>query len=766
MISNIQLLRNIGLFDSVSSGAQIPLKRLTLVYAENGRGKTTLAAILRSLATGDHLPIAERRRLSALNTPHVIVACTGGNQPAMFQNNAWNRTLANVAIFDDVFVDQNIHSGLVVGSGHRQKLHELILGAQAVTLNQQLQNLIARIEQHNAALRDKAAAIPATERGTLSVDEFCALPVLPGIDSTIEGTERNLRAAQEQESIANTAIFEMLNLPAFDLTAIDAILQENLPSVEATAVAQVQAHLTSLGRGGETWVSEGIRLSPQTTARGVTRSCPFCAQDLSTSTVVNHYREYFSAEYANLKRRISTTMEDVNRVHGSDRQIVFERSVRVLADRRRFWSQFGEMPEVNIDTAIIVRDWASAREVIARSLTAKHAAPLDRASLSAEAREAVAIYESHRTAIAAFNHALRTANTAIGIIKESAATSNRAAIANDLARLKATKARHAPAMSAACDDYLIEKTAKAATELQRDQTRADLDQYRTTVFAGYQTTVNLYLQKFNAGFRLDSVTSTNTRGGPSCTYSVLINNTPVAIGAEPTPGQPSFHNTLSAGDRNTLALAFFFASLDLEPGLDTKVVIIDDPISSLDDHRCLTTVQEIRRLADRSAQVIVLSHNKPFLCNVWEGADTTIRAALEVSRDGTGSTLQTWNVDRDCITEYDRRHAMLRDYLATASPNSRDVATAIRPILEGFLRVACSEHFPPGRLLGQFTNICTQRFNTPQEIFTAQVTRELENLIEYANKFHHDTNPAWDTAQINDGELQGFVRQTLNFAKR
>lgn len=36
----------------MSGAANIDLKRLNLVYAENGRGKTTLSAILRSLMTG------------------------------------------------------------------------------------------------------------------------------------------------------------------------------------------------------------------------------------------------------------------------------------------------------------------------------------------------------------------------------------------------------------------------------------------------------------------------------------------------------------------------------------------------------------------------------------------------------------------------------------------------------------------------------------------------------------------------------------------
>ncbi|MBR7513273.1 AAA family ATPase, partial [Mycobacterium tuberculosis] len=86
-----------------------------------------------------------------------------------------------------------------------------------------------------------------------------------------------------------------------------------------------------------------------------------------------------------------------------------------------------------------------------------------------------------------------------------------------------------------------------------------------------------------------------------------------------------------AGDRNALALAFFFASLDQDPQLAQKVVVIDDPMTSLDEHRSLTTVQEIRRLVGRVAQVIVLSHSKPFLCGLWEGANPADRSAIRVS---------------------------------------------------------------------------------------------------------------------------------------
>ena len=215
-----------------------------------------------------------------------------------------------------------------------------------------------------------------------------------------------------------------------------------------------------------------------------------------------------------------------------------------------------------------------------------------------------------------------------------------------------------------------------------------------------------------------------------------------------------------------LALAFFFASLSQDPGLPQKIVVIDDPITSLDGHRAWTTVQAMRRLAERVAHVIILSHNKPFLCRIWEGADSNMRTALEVVREGAGSTIRQWDVKQDCITEHDRRHALLREYMVSSTPGNREVARSIRPTLEAFLRVACPEHFRPGWSLGQFNTLCKQRVGTPQQILNQDNSRELNDLNEYANRFHHDTNPAWETAAINDAELHDFVRRTLAFASR
>lgn len=53
-IKTIVSLKHIGRFKSLTAkgGGDVQFKRLTLVYGANGHGKTTLAGVLRSLATG------------------------------------------------------------------------------------------------------------------------------------------------------------------------------------------------------------------------------------------------------------------------------------------------------------------------------------------------------------------------------------------------------------------------------------------------------------------------------------------------------------------------------------------------------------------------------------------------------------------------------------------------------------------------------------------------------------------------------------------
>lgn len=759
MLDSFNLIRNVGKFDSVNAGANLDLNRLALIYAENGRGKTTLATILRSLGDKESLAIIERTRLGGQGEPHIVIANNNGDT-AMFQNGVWDDSDVNILVFDDSFVADNIYSGIDVDTEHRQKLHELIIGAEGVALNATLQQVVARIEEHNQAIREKGSRITAVMRCGLSVEAFCALEDIEGIDNLLQEAERALAAARKSEVIAQRNSFISLSLPDFDVEALNTLLAKSLPDIEAAAAGQVNEHIASLGVGGESWVSTGMKVI----AENDLSECPFCKQDLSGSEIIAHYQSIFSQEYLALKEKISTCLASLGRDHRAELMTAFERNVRTLTENRQFWSEFIDIPEIDLDTALVTRLWRICFDAIKALLDAKKESPLEAFSLNQEILDLVDEYRTARNTVHELSNSFVAVNERIELLKESAAGSNVAALEADLNRLKAVKSRYSDAVSALCDDYLAEVALKTATEEERVQARTALDQYREQVFPQYQEAINRYLVKFNAGYRLENVSSVNNRGGSSCSYSVLIENTSVPLRSNQA-GQPSFKTTLSSGDRNALALAFFFTSIEMNANRANMVVIIDDPMTSLDDHRSLTTRQEIKALLNEVDQVIVLSHSKAFLCGLWNSVDKTLVSAMKISRSGSTSTLSEWNVDQDSITEHDRNYLMVSDFIENGhGADERSVAVALRPILESYVRITCPNIFPPGSLLGRFLDTCQQRENTPNLILEPNVRTELRALLDYANDFHHDTNPAWQTANINEQELLDHARRTLHFA--
>lgn len=732
------------------------------MYGENGRGKTTLAAILKSASTGDAAGVMERQRLGSPNQPEIVLTVGGANRT--FQNGAWNIASPEVVVFDDAFVAANVCSGIAIEAGHRHNLHELILGAQGVALNTALQGHIARVEEHIKTIRQRENAVPATTRGTLTIDNFCALPNEDGKGAKITIAERALAAAWNAQAIQVCALSLEPNLPVIDIGQINSLLEQTLSDVQADAIARLRQHLARLGKEGEEWIGKGMGYIPAIQQPDGTELCPFCEQDLATSPILQHYQAYFSETYDALKTNITDNGKAFSDAHRRDIQSAFERAVRELSENRTFWGAYIEMPEFALDTAAIVQSWNAARDLVLRALRAKFSAPLDVFQLSDETLAAVAEYDRHRHAMTETVAPIVAKNVDIALVKEQAAGANLGTAEADLACLRLINVRHSEPVNELCQAYLDEKAEKVVTEGLRDTARDALDNYRQNIFPIYQQAINDYLQRFGAGFRLDAVNSVNNRRGSSCTYNVVINQVAVPITANEGA---TFRNTLSAGDRNTLALAFFFASLEQNAQLANAIVVIDDPMTSLDEHRSVATVQQIRLLLARVQQVIVLSHFKPYLCEVWKGANANEKSAFLVRRDGQSSSIAEWDVRQDCITEHDKNHAVVAEFVRIGDPAlERQAATALRPMLEAYLRVAYPEDFPPSMLIGPFVNKCTPRAGTATEILDQPNIAELRVLKDYGNNFHHDTNPAWQTQQVNGQELTNFCQRVLRFTRR
>ena len=288
-INGFGYIQNIGRFESTRGSPDTAFRQLSLIYSENGRGKTTLCAILRSLATGDPAPILERRRLSA-KTESKAVARIGGSKVS-FDGSRWSAEGPRIAIFDDYFIDANVHSGLNVDAGHRQGIHELVVGEQGVCLQRKVEGLNSKISLLQAELRTAEQKVPAAARGSLSVEEFCALRPIENIEQEIEAATGSLSVLHDAETVCVTDEFRPFALPSFDEDELGGLLATPLADVESTALEAVARHLSDFGAEAEGWISRGLDYL------GEENECPFCGNNVSGSALIGHYRAYFSESY-------------------------------------------------------------------------------------------------------------------------------------------------------------------------------------------------------------------------------------------------------------------------------------------------------------------------------------------------------------------------------------------------------------------------------------------------------------------------------------
>jgi wobble nucleotide-excising tRNase len=254
-------------------------------------------------------------------------------------------------------------------------------------------------------------------------------------------------------------------------------------------------------------------------------------------------------------------------------------------------------------------------------------------------------------------------------------------------------------------------------------------------------------------------------GKPSSNFTLLINNVEVDLGNEKSPlTAPTFKNTLSEGDKSSLAFAFFLAKLESDKELDKKVVMFDDPISSLDSHRKSHTADQVMKFSQLAKQVIVLTHDTFFARALWSkfSDKKTLLTQLCIRREGVqDSTIDAWDIEEATKSDYYQSFFTLADFLeGKANMNYRAVAMCIRPLLEGNLRIRFPHDFKSTEWLGGFIEKVRTATEEPLVQMQYQLS-ELEEINDYSKRFHHDQTPFADSEPINEAELLTYVDRTL-----
>ena len=505
------------------------------------------------------------------------------------------------------------------------------------------------------------------------------------------------------------------------------------------------------------WIAEGLTHDDDST-------CPFCGQSIRGLPLIRAYRSVFSQRYKELRDEIGAMSDRIHKLFGEG--TIGE--LTTLAEQNRsgveFWLRYCKfepgpclLPD-EIPSAI-----RRLRHSAAVLLTRKAQTPLE--PLDTKGRDfasAASTYEEARSSVSRLSLAIQAINKLIKAKKEETAAADLDAANAELARRRAVKVRHTKAMSDHCADHTRLSREKRDLVAQKSQVRAKLDEHSQNVIRPYEQRINHYLDSFNAGFEIRN-TKHGYRGGTAASsYELVINNIPVVLGDGRTPNSvPSFKNTLSSGDRTTLALAFFLTHLDRDEDLARKVVVFDDPFNSQDAFRRSRTIYAIARIAQRCNQAITLSHDARFLEKVWNKAPSSERVGLNlVDHGASGTKILPLVVAQACqgrtATEVDR----LQSFIHTGAGDPIDIIRKIRGVLESYLwttypRSFVAGHDELGVMLGKIRKAGDSH---P----AASLYDRLEPLNDYSREYHHGENPVEVASeQIDVKELAGHAKETL-----
>ena len=117
--------------------------KYTLFYAGNGRGKTTLCAMLRSLQTNDPSHLLKRRSFKAAIPQEVQLILDSG--PVKFNAGVWSAKADDLHIFDQHFINTNVHGGHEIDLVHRRNFYRVVVGPKGVALAEEIDALDAQI---------------------------------------------------------------------------------------------------------------------------------------------------------------------------------------------------------------------------------------------------------------------------------------------------------------------------------------------------------------------------------------------------------------------------------------------------------------------------------------------------------------------------------------------------------------------------------------------------------------------------------------------
>jgi wobble nucleotide-excising tRNase len=754
MIEKITKLTGIGVLHRPIPTPPLPFKKRTIIYAENGRGKSTFVAMLRSLSTGDTAELKQRETLKGQSPQVAELICSGKSHT--LAHFSWTSIQPDIHIFDGTFIDESVYSGGQIVAGQRKNLQDFAIGQQGVKLAQAVDEYAKKIAEVGAAIKAASLSIERHIHGTMPVSRFISLKPLDDAETVLRDRRALRDAIARGQEIENLPSLAPLSLEPIPIGDVRELLAMTTTEVSADATSRVKEHINAV-HADEMWIRQGYQFE-------LNENCPFCAQPLKDAPILDAYQAYFSDAYEAYVGRLNSAFQKILLLVDASVPLKFRGVVDTNRARLDQWRLFFEAEQPKIDVPALSLAIANLRGMIEKLRDKKLSNPIQPIEISVEDDSAFQSFNLSVTRVDDYNNCIATLNARIADVKQSVAGGNlsTAQAAVDEAENQIT--RHTPEVDAECTLLLSAEKTKKSLEQEKETKRQELDEYSSAILTQYKDAINYHLKKCNVTFSISDLRNSYIAGKPRFDYAIEMHGTDVDLSSKPG-SKITFATALSQGDKSTLAFAFFLARIEKDKNIDHKIIVFDDPLSSLDGNRRTYTRQQIAKFADSASQLIVLTHDAHSVSSVIRLLKGNECAVYRLKQVGDYSEFEASNVDDIVASSYKLQWKTLIKYSRYGTGQEADVVKAIRPLLEHNLHYRFPGDFSENNSLGDMLGKIRKADALSELAQLKSSLDELATVNSYCVDHTHGDHALSTQENIVGAELKGHCEWALSFIK-
>jgi len=597
-MKRIKSISNIGSFCNFhETSDEFSLDKINIFFGHNGNGKTTLSLILESLNKVEPNLILQKKRFNCNEEPECIIEIDEENY--VFKEGCWKNRgnlltspLSKFIVFNESYVKNNFFADKFTHS-HKVNMHKIIFGETGIEINDKLSKIKKEIDElkikigkGNMDLIKKIYNIPENKD-------------VEYIETQTKLEEKINHVRQKQKIVSQRGVKEIPEIN-INLEELLPILNTNINSASHLEAKSKMLEYSKKYFKVDSEYKEFISLGFKNMVDSI---CPFCQQNITIDEILNTYRGYFDTEFEEIKNKLDLEIKKAINLNLDLILNGIETTNTLNLTIGEFWLQkIGEFLPHNFDFSKIIeskKELDSELKNKLKNLDYEFNETLLK-NFQYEINQIDMLIREENKKIKSYNSKIDEFKQELGKIEIKELIDEKEQIDFIVDRFTIKK------------EFFNEIITKKEEE---EKLKKELDEYNTTSAKNYIDSINSNLEKLGiTEIKIKEVESfKHSSANEVGTEIVLeINNCPIYMKSDSIEA-PAFNNTLSEGEKNALSFAFFIAELEKRNDLTEKIIVFDDPLTSLDDNRKVLTAKVIKSLETKVSQLIVLTHKDSFL---------------------------------------------------------------------------------------------------------------------------------------------------------